>query len=146
MVASSTNPKSKIQEKVQSFINGVVVVLISLYQRYLSPLKGFSCAHRVLHGGESCSGYVKRMFLEQDLMTAISMSQIRFKECSHASKTLNTRVYKNEGFKGSKRRKFLQFVLLGFFAQFLTGYSKFECCYNPCACCEAYSGDDEDDD
>jgi putative component of membrane protein insertase Oxa1/YidC/SpoIIIJ protein YidD len=57
----------------------VLVLIIFWYQRYFYPLKGFYCAHRVLHGGEFCSQYVKLTFLEQDLMTAISMSTKEFK-------------------------------------------------------------------
>lgn len=51
----------------------------------ISPYKGFSCAHHVLHEGETCSQYVKRSLLEQDLITAVKLSQKRFNECSEAS-------------------------------------------------------------
>jgi putative component of membrane protein insertase Oxa1/YidC/SpoIIIJ protein YidD len=34
-----------------------VLITIRLYQRWLSPLKGYSCAYRVHAGGQSCSGY-----------------------------------------------------------------------------------------
>lgn len=59
-------------------VRQILVILISWYQKYLSPIKGFSCAYRVLHRGEFCSCYTKRTILEQDLITAISMSQQRF--------------------------------------------------------------------
>lgn len=60
------------------------VVLIRSYQKYLSPHKGFSCAHRVLYGGDSCSQYVKNMLIEQDLRSAISVSRQRFSACKTA--------------------------------------------------------------
>ncbi|HEY9726224.1 MAG TPA: membrane protein insertion efficiency factor YidD [Chroococcales cyanobacterium] len=65
--------------------------LITSYQKHISPKKGFSCAHRVLHGGESCSGYIKRTILEQGLMRAIPLSRRRFRACKAASQVLNTR-------------------------------------------------------
>ncbi|HIQ07804.1 MAG TPA: membrane protein insertion efficiency factor YidD, partial [Thiotrichaceae bacterium] len=38
---------------------------ISLYQRNISPHKGFTCAHRGLHGGDSCSEYARKKLLEK---------------------------------------------------------------------------------
>lgn len=40
---------------------------INTYQTRISPRKGYSCPHRLLHGGESCSEYVKNLLLEQSL-------------------------------------------------------------------------------
>ncbi|WP_366941914.1 membrane protein insertion efficiency factor YidD [uncultured Nostoc sp.] len=37
---------------------------ITAYQKYISPSKGFCCSHRLLHGGDSYSNYVKRMLSE----------------------------------------------------------------------------------
>lgn len=59
--------------------------LISLYQQYLSPLKGFCCAHRARYGEESCSAYVKRILYEQDLLTAFKLTHQRFQACGQAS-------------------------------------------------------------
>ncbi|MBD1863833.1 MULTISPECIES: membrane protein insertion efficiency factor YidD [Trichocoleus] len=64
---------------------------IAGYQKHLSPRKGFSCAHRVLHGGESCSQYVKRVILEQGLWTAIPATRSRFAECKVANQILQAR-------------------------------------------------------
>lgn len=146
MVSSTANAENKIQRSLQKFLNTVIVALISFYQKYLSVLKGFSCAYRILHGSESCSSYIRRMFLEQDMMAAISMSQVRFKECFHASQVLNSEMYKNENSNKTRRRKFLLNMALGFLAPTLFGYSRGECCYNPGACCSAYTENDEDDD
>ena len=60
------------------------IFLIRCYQKYLSPHKGFSCAHRVLYQEESCSQYVKRMLSEQDLRVAIALSRQRFMDCKTA--------------------------------------------------------------
>ncbi|NJO94377.1 MAG: membrane protein insertion efficiency factor YidD [Hydrococcus sp. RM1_1_31] len=61
---------------------------ISLYQQYLSPKKGFSCPHRILHGGASCSQYVKNLLLDQNLESAVKMSIQRFRNCAKASRAL----------------------------------------------------------
>ncbi|MBE9004575.1 membrane protein insertion efficiency factor YidD [Fortiea sp. LEGE XX443] len=66
----------------------MAINFITAYQKYISPFKGFSCPHRQLHGGESCSTYIKRMFYEQSLIEVVKSSQQRFQDCVFASKTL----------------------------------------------------------
>lgn len=61
---------------------------IAGYQKHLSPRKGFSCAHRLLHGGESCSQYTKRVILEQGLLAAIPATRQRFQACKAANQVL----------------------------------------------------------
>ena len=149
MVVSSASFGNKIQSDFQKFVSSVVVALISLYQRYLSPLKGFSCAHRLLHKGESCSAYVKRVLLDQDLMTAISMSRQRFHDCYKASQVLSSKfsqeVVDERGRKGkskfSKRRKFLLGLLAGLSVPLLTGCLTYrEGKEEVCCCCVKTGG------
>ncbi|WP_228061460.1 membrane protein insertion efficiency factor YidD [[Phormidium] sp. LEGE 05292] len=52
---------------VDSGIRQIACTSISGYQKYLSPHKGFSCAHRILYGGESCSAYIKRIVAQKGL-------------------------------------------------------------------------------
>ena len=61
------------------------------YQKHLSPRKGFVCAHRVLHGGDSCSQYVKRVILAQGLLSAIPATRQRFQACKAAHQVLQAR-------------------------------------------------------
>ncbi len=81
--------------------------LITAYQKYLSPLKGFSCAHRVLHRGESCSQYVKRTILERGLSDAWPESRQRFRDCRSAYLTImasrNDAEEESDGSGRSKR-------------------------------------------
>ncbi|MEH2076431.1 MAG: membrane protein insertion efficiency factor YidD [Nostoc sp.] len=63
---------------------------ITAYQKYISPSKGFCCSHRLLHGGDSCSNYVKRMLSEQKLYEALQSSIKRFQDCGAASRTLTS--------------------------------------------------------
>lgn len=74
------------------------IAAINGYQRYLSPHKGFSCAHRVLHGGESCSQHIKQAIATKGLLAAVQLSKQRFADCKTAKLTL-------EASKKSKRRR-----------------------------------------
>lgn len=64
---------------------------INFYQRYLSPHKGFACAHRVLHHGESCSQYVKRVVVERGWGEAVPLIRDRFRACKAAKYELQQR-------------------------------------------------------
>ncbi len=66
---------------------------IHLYQKQLSPHKGFSCAYRVLHCSESCSQYTKRAISELGIGQALPLIQQRFQACKAANQTLKTNCY-----------------------------------------------------
>jgi putative component of membrane protein insertase Oxa1/YidC/SpoIIIJ protein YidD len=70
---------------VGSFSSQVGVKIIDSYQKYISPHKGFSCAHRVLYGGESCSQYIKRVMAEEGFGTVLSKYRRRFRACQEAN-------------------------------------------------------------
>lgn len=57
---------------------------ISGYQRFLSPHKGFCCAHRALHGGWSCSEYARRAVLRFGLLRFVMLQRRRFSRCANA--------------------------------------------------------------
>jgi len=63
---------------------------IIAYKNYISPHKGFYCPHRLLHGGDSCSDYVKTMLTNQSLTEALKSSIQRFQNCTQASITLTS--------------------------------------------------------
>ncbi|MEH2071608.1 MAG: membrane protein insertion efficiency factor YidD [Nostoc sp.] len=68
----------------------IAIESITAYQKYISPSKGFCCSHRLLHGGDSCSNFVKRMLSEQNLYQAVQLFIKRFQDCAAASKTLTS--------------------------------------------------------
>jgi putative component of membrane protein insertase Oxa1/YidC/SpoIIIJ protein YidD len=72
-------------------IDSLAIAAITGYQRYLSPYKGFRCAHRVLYQGESCSQYVKRAVGEKGLLAARQSSRLRFIECNEANQIIQER-------------------------------------------------------
>ncbi|WP_013325013.1 membrane protein insertion efficiency factor YidD [Gloeothece verrucosa] len=75
---------------LESLARNGAVWSINGYQKHISPKKGFSCPHRLLHGGLSCSEYVKSVFMDQNLSQVVKMSVERFKDCALASKHLQT--------------------------------------------------------
>lgn len=65
-------------------IRSVAIEIIGGYQRHISPRKGYSCAHRIVHGGDSCSQYVKKTLAEKNLFDATLLARQRFRACSIA--------------------------------------------------------------
>lgn len=78
---------------------------ITGYQKYISPHKGFACAHRMLYEGESCSQYVKRMVAEKDLLAAIKASKQRFQACKEANRIFRASREQTEPEKSRKPKK-----------------------------------------
>lgn len=76
-----------------SAVRQIAVASISGYQKYISPKKGFSCAHRVLYGGESCSQYIKRAIAQRGLSQGIKAAGHRFAACKNANKILKARYH-----------------------------------------------------
>jgi len=66
-------------------IKSICLLLIGFYQRFLSPVKGFNCAHHKLHQGDTCSHAIKKLIIEHPLKDALRLSKARFKECKTAS-------------------------------------------------------------
>lgn len=62
---------------------------IRLYQRHLSPRKGFRCAHAALHGGESCSAAVARIVREEGLSRGRARIAARFGACRAAHNVIH---------------------------------------------------------
>jgi putative component of membrane protein insertase Oxa1/YidC/SpoIIIJ protein YidD len=80
------------------------VLAINAYQRYMSPYKGFSCAHRHLYKGDSCSQYVKLVVASESLEDAWVATRIRFQECREANLILRNTGSSKDGVQ--KKRKF----------------------------------------
>jgi putative component of membrane protein insertase Oxa1/YidC/SpoIIIJ protein YidD len=59
----------------------IAVAGIDLYRRYLSPLKGFRCAHHYVHGAGSCSTYGREVYATHGLIDATRLLRVRFAEC-----------------------------------------------------------------
>ena len=66
----------------------IAVNCIEGYQRYISPYKGFCCAHRAVHDGASCSEWAKRAVNKVGVWGAFPLIIRRFKACQAAYKSL----------------------------------------------------------
>lgn len=66
-------------------IKALFILLIGVYQRFLSPIKGFNCAHHRLHRGDTCSNAIKKIIKEHPLIDLPKLSRERFRECKSAS-------------------------------------------------------------
>jgi len=91
--------KRAISHQTPSFnlMDWVLIKAIGFYQRRISPRKGWRCAHRVLHGGPSCSGFVKIAIRTYGWREAIPIVKGRFAECKQASRTLRAQRLQMDG-------------------------------------------------
>jgi putative component of membrane protein insertase Oxa1/YidC/SpoIIIJ protein YidD len=69
-------------------VTRAVDAAISLYQRDLSPRKGWSCAHLVAHGGRSCSAAVREIIAARGLVRGALPVAVRFLACYRAATLL----------------------------------------------------------
>jgi len=70
-------------------LNQSLVLAITGYQKYLSPYKGFCCAHRVWHGDLSCSEYTKQTLLQNGVWRSLPKIRARFQACKAAALALS---------------------------------------------------------
>ena len=65
--------------------------LIGLYQRFLSPHKGYRCAYGVLYGQDSCSQAIKHTVLTNGVLAGLRALCGQFRACKEASLLLLAR-------------------------------------------------------
>lgn len=61
------------------------VAFISFYQKYLSPRKGFRCAHAAYYSGNSCSEAIKLIIMQKGLIGGWAEIKQRFVDCKRVS-------------------------------------------------------------
>lgn len=66
--------------------NSLALALIRFYRKWISPHKGFRCAHHAVHGQGTCSGYGLEVFSMHAFPEAWSRLMHRFRECGQAYK------------------------------------------------------------
>lgn len=69
-------------------LSSTAIWSIQFYQRFISPYKGFRCAHATLHKGDSCSQAIKKIILEQGVWNSKTLIKVRFAQCRLAAQTL----------------------------------------------------------
>ena len=65
--------------------------LITAYQRYVSPHKGFCCAYRTLTGRVSCSGYAAKAICRSGVLLGVRLTLRRIRRCSIAYAAISAR-------------------------------------------------------
>jgi putative component of membrane protein insertase Oxa1/YidC/SpoIIIJ protein YidD len=68
-----------------AFATRLAAAAIRGYQRWISPYKGFRCAHRVLHHGRSCSQFALDAILARGLLPALPTIREQFRQCRAAA-------------------------------------------------------------
>ena len=74
---------------MEVLINKIAIKAIHFYQKYLSPQKGYSCAHNALHGNGSCSSWAISLIESKGVLELASQFGARVSECNEASKKLS---------------------------------------------------------
>ena len=72
-------------------ISALLYTLIELYQRYVSPYKGFRCAYRAHRGRHSCSEFGKRALARGGVAGFWPLLRRRFARCAEAAKLLKAK-------------------------------------------------------
>ena len=69
---------------------------IEMYQRHVSPLKGFCCALRQVRGAHSCSEFARRAVLRVGPVSAYQLIKRRFVRCRQAYTSLAEQAEPNK--------------------------------------------------
>ncbi len=75
-----------------SFPNRSARLLIRLYQKWISPYKGWKCAHERMCGGLHCSAYGMKMFCRHDAVTATRLTWRRMRKCGAVYRDLVSKM------------------------------------------------------
>lgn len=86
-------------------INQITKLAIRGYQNYISPYKGFRCAHAHLHQGDSCSQAVFHIVDTQGLWSGRQAIKQQFKACQQAYTLLQARAKKRKKSSHKKSSK-----------------------------------------
>ena len=73
-------------------ISKSVIYTIDLYQKYLSPYKGYCCAYKVYHNDISYSEFTKSIIKDLGFFQAIALIKQRFKDCKISSEKIKNVV------------------------------------------------------
>ena len=69
-------------------LNKAAAYLITLYQKFISPHKGFRCAASAYYGSASCSQTVKQIILQDGIVSGLARIRQQFNLCSVAARSI----------------------------------------------------------
>lgn len=99
-------------------IRKLPISIIKIYQKYISPKKGYRCAHSILHGGTGCSGAVIEIIQKESVFKWRKKIKNRFLNCKNANiklKKTNNDKKKKSKCDGSCRHADCTFIDSPFF-------------------------------
>ncbi|MBI4121297.1 MAG: membrane protein insertion efficiency factor YidD [Parcubacteria group bacterium] len=70
--------------------NILIIAVIRFYQKWISPYKGFRCAHNMLHAQGGCSSFGLKVFGTHPFREALRLLRGRFAECKEANQILRS--------------------------------------------------------
>ena len=70
-------------------LSETIIFFIGIYQKYLSPRKGYRCAYSVVYGGPGCSGAVKDIIKEKGIFEWYPLIRERLQYCREANEQRN---------------------------------------------------------
>ncbi|MFZ6755511.1 membrane protein insertion efficiency factor YidD [Undibacterium sp. Dicai25W] len=71
-------------------MNRLVLAMIFLYRKFVSPFKGFSCAYRLHTGGLSCSAHGYRVIERHGISCGLKLIGRRLDRCRQKYLQFNT--------------------------------------------------------
>jgi putative component of membrane protein insertase Oxa1/YidC/SpoIIIJ protein YidD len=77
--------------------------LIAMYQRWISPIKGFRCAYSIMHSAPGCSGYAKVQIARHGVFAALPHIRDRFKACAAAASAMHQSKAQNSADEQKER-------------------------------------------
>ncbi|WP_020651410.1 membrane protein insertion efficiency factor YidD [Massilia niastensis] len=84
-----------------SFTARLALRAIRLYQRHLSPRKGFSCAYRAATGADGCSAFGHRAIARNGIALGLPLLRRRLRRCGETHRALaaarNPVLYRQRG-------------------------------------------------
>ena len=69
-------------------VRHLIIGLIKIYQRYISPIKGFKCAYGQLYKDGTCSSRISKIVRNVPFKDMPSKISLQFEMCASANKTL----------------------------------------------------------
>lgn len=75
---------------MDKFATIVTLETLDFYKRYIDPHKHGKCSHRLVHGGLSCSDYIKKTVVEQGAIAATPFIKQRYVDCRESYFLLRT--------------------------------------------------------
>jgi len=66
----------------------LILHLIGFYQKYISPVKGFTCAYGHLHKNGTCSSRIFEIVSNSPFRDIPSQASLQFKKCAQAQKVI----------------------------------------------------------